>query len=81
MRMAQAVLEVTTACGMYRILNLGVPEFVEGRPNNEAWANDRNVSTGGRGLGRRLRASTRALASSCHGVTRPAVDTSGNDGA
>ena len=32
----------------YRILNLGVPEWVEGRPNNEAWVNDRNVSTGGR---------------------------------
>jgi hypothetical protein len=32
----------------YRILNLGVPEFVEARPNNEAWVSDRNVSTGGR---------------------------------
>ena len=32
----------------YRILNLGVPEWVEGRPNNDAFVNDRNVSTGGR---------------------------------
>ena len=32
----------------YRILDLGVPECVEGRPNNEAWVDDRNVSTGGR---------------------------------
>ena len=32
----------------YRILNLGVPEWVEGRPNNEAWVSERNVSTGGR---------------------------------
>jgi Oxidoreductase family, C-terminal alpha/beta domain/Oxidoreductase family, NAD-binding Rossmann fold len=32
----------------YRILDLGVPEFVEARPNNEAWVNEKNVSTGGR---------------------------------
>jgi hypothetical protein len=32
----------------YRILNLGVPEFVEGRPNNEAFVGENNVSTGGR---------------------------------
>jgi hypothetical protein len=32
----------------YRILGLGVPEFVEGRPSNEAWVNEKNVSTGGR---------------------------------
>ena len=32
----------------YRILNLGVPEFVEARPSNEAWINEKNVSTGGR---------------------------------
>ena len=31
----------------YRILNLGVPEFVEGRPNNEAFV-DGYVSRGGR---------------------------------
>jgi len=32
----------------YRILNLGVPEFVEARPNNEAFVGENNVSTGGR---------------------------------
>ena len=32
----------------YRILDLGVPEFVEARPNNEAWVNEENVSKGGR---------------------------------
>jgi hypothetical protein len=32
----------------YRILKLGVPEFVEARPNNEAFVNEKRVSTGGR---------------------------------
>jgi hypothetical protein len=32
----------------YRILNLGVPEFVEARPNNDAWVAENNVSSGGR---------------------------------
>jgi hypothetical protein len=32
----------------YRILDLGVPEFVEGRPNNDAWVSAENVSKGGR---------------------------------
>ena len=32
----------------YRILGLGVPESVEARPNNDAWVDERNVSTGGR---------------------------------
>jgi hypothetical protein len=31
----------------YRILNLGVPEFVEARPNNEAFVDESNVSGGG----------------------------------
>ena len=31
----------------YRILDLGVPEFVEARPNNEASVNENNVSRGG----------------------------------
>jgi Oxidoreductase family, C-terminal alpha/beta domain/Oxidoreductase family, NAD-binding Rossmann fold len=31
----------------YRILNLGVPEFVEARPNNDAAVNDKGVSDGG----------------------------------
>ncbi|HEY8551443.1 MAG TPA: Gfo/Idh/MocA family oxidoreductase [Vicinamibacterales bacterium] len=32
----------------YRILELGIPEFVEARPNNDAWVDERRVSTGGR---------------------------------
>jgi hypothetical protein len=31
----------------YRILKLGVPEFVEARPNNDAWVNGEHVSRGG----------------------------------
>ena len=31
----------------YRILNLGVPEWVEARPNNEAFVDEHNVSDGG----------------------------------
>ncbi|HXK10148.1 MAG TPA: Gfo/Idh/MocA family oxidoreductase [Vicinamibacteria bacterium] len=31
----------------YRILDLGVPELVEARPNNEAFVSDKNVSDGG----------------------------------
>jgi hypothetical protein len=31
----------------YRILELGVPESVEARPNNDAFLNDKNVSDGG----------------------------------
>ncbi len=31
----------------YRILDLGVPEFVEARPNNEAFVSEKNVSDGG----------------------------------
>ena len=32
----------------YRILNLGIPEWVEGRPNNDAYVRENNTSTGGR---------------------------------
>lgn len=32
----------------YRILNLGVPEFVEGKPNNDAFVDENHVSKGGR---------------------------------
>jgi hypothetical protein len=32
----------------YRIFDLGVPEWVEARPNNDAFVNEKNVSTGGR---------------------------------
>jgi len=31
----------------YRILDLGIPEFVEARPNNEAFVSEKNVSDGG----------------------------------
>jgi hypothetical protein len=31
----------------YRILDLGVPEWVEARPSNDAWVNDAHVSRGG----------------------------------
>ena len=52
----------------YRILNLGVPEWVEGRPNNEAWVNERNVSTGGRvSHGRPAAREQRPLAASRDG--------------
>ena len=32
----------------YRILDLGIPEFVEARPNNDAYVDERNISDGGR---------------------------------
>ncbi len=32
----------------YRILDLGVPEFVEARPNNDAYVDEHNISEGGR---------------------------------
>jgi GFO/IDH/MocA oxidoreductase family protein len=64
----------------YRILNLGVPEFVEGRPNNEAWVSDANVSTGGRvsvvGLPKASTVRWRHPAT----ADRPAVDTFWYDG-
>jgi hypothetical protein len=64
----------------YRILKLGVPEFVEGRPNNEAAVDARNVSTGGRvslvGLPRASVVRWRHSAT----AERPAVDTFWYDG-
>jgi len=64
----------------YRILNLGIPEWVEGRPNNDAWVSDRNVSTGGRvstiGLPRASVVRWRHPAT----AVRPAVDTFWYDG-
>jgi hypothetical protein len=64
----------------YRILKLGVPEFVEGRPNNDAFVGDNNVSTGGRvSLVALPKASTIRWR---HPATadRPAVDTFWYDG-
>src|SRR5260221_11921904 len=31
----------------YRILDLGVPEFVEARPNNDAFGSEKHISDGG----------------------------------
>ena len=64
----------------YRILNLGVPEFVEGRPSNDAYVGDDDVSTGGRVSQVALpKASTIRWR---HPATadRPAVDTFWYDG-
>ncbi len=64
----------------YRILDLGVPEFVEARPNNEAWLNPDNVSRGGRvsqvGFPRASTIRWRHPAT----TGRPAVDTFWYDG-
>jgi hypothetical protein len=64
----------------YRILDLGVPEFVEGRPNNEAAVDEFNVSKGGRvthvGLPKASVVRWRHPATSA----RPAVDTFWYDG-
>jgi hypothetical protein len=64
----------------YRILKLGVPEFVEGRPNNDASVDDRRVSTGGRvslvGLPKASVVRWRHPAT----ADRPAVDTFWYDG-
>jgi hypothetical protein len=64
----------------YRILNLGIPESVEGRPNNEAYVTADNVSRGGRvslvGLPRASSVRWRHPATD----DRPAVDTFWYDG-
>jgi GFO/IDH/MocA oxidoreductase family protein len=64
----------------YRILNLGVPEFVEARPNNEAFVDPNFVSKGGRvsqvGFPRASTIRWRHPATSA----RPAVDVFWYDG-
>jgi GFO/IDH/MocA oxidoreductase family protein len=64
----------------YRILDLGVPEWVEGRPSNDAAVNDRGVSNGGRvsqvGLPKASTVRWRHPAT----ASRPAVDTFWYDG-
>lgn len=64
----------------YRILNLGVPEWVEGRPNNDAAVNERGISNGGRvsqvGLPKASTVRWRHPAT----PSRPAVDTFWYDG-
>jgi Oxidoreductase family, C-terminal alpha/beta domain len=64
----------------YRILELGIPESVEGRPNNEAFVNDKSVSDGGHvslvGLPKASTVRWRHPAT----ASRPAVDTFWYDG-
>lgn len=64
----------------YRILDLGIPEFVEARPNNDALVTEKGVSRGGHvsqiGLPRASSVRWRHPASS----SRPAVDTFWYDG-
>jgi GFO/IDH/MocA oxidoreductase family protein len=64
----------------YRILGLGVPEWVEGRPNNEAFVDHNNVSDGGHvslvGFPKASTVRWRHPAS----ATRPSVDTFWYDG-
>ncbi len=64
----------------YRILDLGVPEFVEARPNNEAFVNEKNISTGGKvsqvAFPRASSVRWRHPAT----ATRPAIDTFWYDG-
>ena len=64
----------------YRILNLGIPEWVEGRPNNDAAVNERGISNGGRvshvGLPKASTVRWRHPAT----ASRPSVDTFWYDG-
>jgi hypothetical protein len=64
----------------YRILDLGVPEFVEARPSNEAFVSPDHVSTGGRvslvGFPRASTVRWRHPAT----AARPSVDTFWYDG-
>jgi len=64
----------------YRILKLGIPEFVEARPNNDAYVEPNHVSTGGRvsqvGFPKASTVRWRHPATS----DRPAVDTFWYDG-
>ena len=64
----------------YRILDLGVPEWVEARPNNEAWVGPDNVSKGGRVS--RVAFPKASTVRWRHPATaaRPAVDTFWYDG-
>lgn len=64
----------------YRILNLGVPEFVEGRPSNDAFVNEKRVSDGGHvslvGLPKASTVRWRHPAT----AARPSIDTFWYDG-
>ena len=64
----------------YRILELGVPEWVEGRPSNDAWVDEKRVSNGGRvsqvGLPKASTIRWRHAAT----AKRPSIDTFWYDG-
>jgi len=64
----------------YRILELGAPEWVEGRPSNDAWVDDKRVSNGGRvsqaGLPKASTIRWRHPAT----ASRPSIDTFWYDG-
>jgi len=64
----------------YRILELGAPEWVEARPNNDAWVDEQHVSSGGRvsqiGLPKASTIRWRHPAT----ANRPSVDTFWYDG-
>jgi hypothetical protein len=64
----------------YRILNLGVPEFVEGRPNNDAWVEETHVSRGGRVSQVALPKASTVRWRHPATADRPAVDTFWYDG-
>jgi hypothetical protein len=64
----------------YRILKLGVPVSVEGRPNNDAWVNDVNVSRGGRVSQVALPKASAIRWRHAATDSRPAVDTFWYDG-
>ena len=64
----------------YRILNLGVPDWVEGRPNNDAFVNERGVSKGGRVSQVGLPKASTIRWHHPATASRPAVDTYWYDG-
>jgi hypothetical protein len=64
----------------YRILGLGVPEFVEARPSNDAWVNEKNVSTGGRVSQVAFPKASTVRWRHPATATRPSIDTFCNDG-
>ncbi|MGH9373563.1 MAG: Gfo/Idh/MocA family oxidoreductase [Vicinamibacterales bacterium] len=64
----------------YRILDLGIPEFVEGRPNNDAWVAENHVSKGGRVSQVALPKASVVRWRHPATTTRPAVDTFWYDG-
>lgn len=64
----------------YRILGLGVPEWVEGRPSNDAWVSGERVSRGGRVSQVAFPKSSAIRWRHPATAARPAVDTFWYDG-